>query len=150
MRLRLRQPWLQVLGQHQLSLHPQGVRPTLLRASSCLGRMAKCTHPLGEVIHNQVTILTPHPPGDVDRWLLDSGSIVQPIEAADSLEEEAERELLSTAGTAHRALRHAAAPVGEPWQQGVGRATEETAQLQSVLGLLFGGQVRGFALRTWP
>ena len=75
------------------------------------------------------------------RWLLDAGNVMQPIISEDSLEIEAERELLCTAETAHRALQHAAVGVDESWQHGIGGMNGELAQMQSVLGLLFGGQV---------
>ena len=78
------------------------------------------------------------------RWLLDSGNVMQPLGTEENLEEEAERELMSTAGTAYRALQHAAADTSLPAvgaSSGTGGATGELAQLQSVLGLLFGSQV---------
>lgn len=92
---------------------------------------------------------------DAFRWLLDTGNIVQPIESENSLELEAERELLGAAGTTQSALQHAAAGIDESWQHGgiVGGVTGELHQLQSVLGLLFGGQVsltRGHVKATLP
>jgi hypothetical protein len=81
---------------------------------------------------------------DPIRWLLDSGNVMQPLGAEENLEEEVEKELMSTAGTAYRALQHASAdaplqPLGG--YMGGGGSLGELSQLQSVLGLLFGSQV---------
>ncbi|GAX84891.1 hypothetical protein CEUSTIGMA_g12312.t1 [Chlamydomonas eustigma] len=103
----------------------------------------------------------------LSRWLLDEGSVFQPLNSNDALEEEAERALFSTSGTAHRALLQASADIGTTWTgdwRGAsssisggnntasnrsrqltmmvgGGIAAELAQLQRALGVLFGTQV---------
>jgi hypothetical protein len=77
----------------------------------------------------------------VCRWLLDEGSVFQPLDSNDALEEEAERQLLSTSGAAHRALLEASADIYTTANGRGGGITAELAQLHSVLGMLFGTQV---------
>ncbi|GAX84892.1 hypothetical protein CEUSTIGMA_g12313.t1, partial [Chlamydomonas eustigma] len=103
----------------------------------------------------------------LSRWLLDEGSVFQPLNSNDALEEEAERALFSTSGTAHRALLQASADIGMTWTgdwRGAsssisggnntasnrsrqltmmvgGGIAAELAQLQRALGVLFGTQV---------
>ncbi len=49
---------------------------------------------------------------------------MQPLESNDDLEEEAERQLLTTQGTAHAALMHAAAAVDEQVLRGYSFASD--------------------------